>query len=201
MRYWELVEEQDKRLGVVFTFGRFNPPTVGHKINFQYVADLAKKIGYDHIIYVSPRQDFSPDENNLPKGPLTFEERVNYLQSLYPQFVFNTDPSMNTPYKILEDLVNKYQNIEFAVGKDRFPDFADMPRYAAQAGVNLKLRSSGPRTLGISGTDARLYAVTGKKAAFYKLLGNKGPNAQQLMNLIRDRAKLVKIPRVRNKKS
>lgn len=200
MRYWELVEEKDKRLGVVFTFGRFNPPTVGHKINFQYVRDLADKVGYDHVIYVSPRQDFTADENGIPKGPLTFEERVSYLQSLYPQFVFNTNPAMNTPYKVLEDLVEKYQNIKFAVGEDRFADFAEMPRYAAEAGVNLELLGSGPRTQGISGTDARLYAVKGKKAAFFKLLGNKGPNAQHLMDLIRDRAHLVKIPRVRNKK-
>lgn len=201
MRYWELVEEKDKRLGVVFTFGRFNPPTVGHKINFQYVRDLADKLGYDHIIYVSPKQDFTADENGIPKGPLTFEERVNYLQSLYPQFVFNTNPALYGPYKVLEDLVDKYQNIKFAVGEDRFDDFAAMPKYAAEAGVNLELLGSGPRTQGVSGTDARFYAVNGKKTAFYKLLGNKGPGAQQLFDLIRERAHLVKIPRVRTKKS
>lgn len=200
MRAWELVEEQDKRLGVVFTFGRFNPPTRGHKINFEYVKKLADQVGFDHIIYVSPKQDFTADDNGLPKGPLTFEERVGYLQSLYPQFNFNTDPAMNTPYKVLEDLINKYQNIKFAVGEDRFADFAAMPRYAAEAGVKMELLDSGPRTVGVSGTDARLFAVKGKKAAFFKLLGTNNQEAQKLFDLIRARAHLVKIPRVRNKK-
>lgn len=201
MRYWELREEADKRLGVVFTFGRFNPPTRGHKINFEYVKAIADRAGYDHVIFVSPKQDFTADENSIPKGPLTFDERVNYLQQLYPQFVFNTDPSLNTPYKCMEYLIDRYQNIKFAVGEDRFPDFADMPKYAAEAGVNLQLLDSGPRTKGVSGTDARLYAVQGKKKSFFALLGSSGPEAQKIYDAIRERASLVKIPRKNPKKS
>ena len=81
MRYWELHEEQDKRLGVVFTFGRFNPPTIGHKENFEFVKKLADKQSYAHIIYVSPKQDFSPDENNIPKGPLTLDRKSTRLNA------------------------------------------------------------------------------------------------------------------------
>jgi hypothetical protein len=101
----------------------------------------------------------------------------------------------------MEYLIDRYQNIKFAVGEDRFPDFADMPKYAAEAGVNLQLLDSGPRTKGVSGTDARLYAVQGKKKSFFALLGSSGPDAQKIYDAIRERASLVKIPRKNSKKS
>ena len=38
---------------VVFTFGRYNPPTVGHAELITYAVNLAHRAGAEHRIYTS----------------------------------------------------------------------------------------------------------------------------------------------------
>lgn len=200
----EVFEAQGKQ-GLVFTFGRFNPPTWGHKENFDEVKKVADKLGFDHLIFISPKQDFKADPKLLakgimvPKSPLTFEERFDYLTHMYPQYKFNSDPALNTAYVVLDKLGPKYKKMIFLVGQDQIDDggFDKLPEYAAQEGIELIVQSSGPRTVGVSGSDAKAYAVLGKEKEFYKLLGNSGPAAKKLMQLIKQRADQTKMPRVK----
>jgi hypothetical protein len=189
--------------GFVFTFGRFNPPTWGHKENFEAVKKHAQSLGFDYLIFISPKQDFKADPKLLakgitvPKSPLTFEERFDYLSHTYPQYKFNPDPSLNTAYVVLDKFSTKYKKMVFLVGQDQIDDggFDSLRDYAAQLGVELMLQSSGPRTEGVSGSDAKAFAVLGKEKEFFKLLGNSSPAAQKLMQIIKQRSESTKLPR------
>ena len=57
---------------VVFTFGRFNPPTNGHEKLISKVASLAK--GNNYRIYASKSQD-------PKKNPLDFNTKIKYMRN------------------------------------------------------------------------------------------------------------------------
>ena len=60
---------------VAFAFGRFNPPTIGHKKLIDTVVDAAD--GGDFYIFTSQSQD--PDKN-----PLDYQTKVSFLKKLFP---------------------------------------------------------------------------------------------------------------------
>jgi phosphopantetheine adenylyltransferase len=57
--------------GVVFTFGRFNPPTVGHEKLLDVVAKAAKG-GDEYRVYSSQSQD-------KKKNPLDYNSKIKYM--------------------------------------------------------------------------------------------------------------------------
>ncbi len=56
--------------GVVFTFGRFNPPTIGHEKLMNTVAKAAKG-GDVYRVYASQSSD-------PKKNPLKYEEKIKF---------------------------------------------------------------------------------------------------------------------------
>jgi len=157
--------------GIVFTFGRFNPPfTTGHYENFQFLQKYGKKYKMDPIIFTSSTQ-------NEKKNPLNFNDKVMYLRLGAPKGVkVSDDPSLKTSFQILEDLIKnkKYQRITFVVGSDRVNDFNDLKKYAKKWGeeagipVDLQIVSSGDRKPGVSGTAMRNFAKAGDFESFKK---------------------------------
>jgi len=154
--------ERNNTPGVVFTFGRFNPPfTTGHYENFVFLQKYAKKNKMDAIIYTS-------STTNEKKNPLNFNDKVNFLQLGAPKGVqVSKDGTLKNAFQILEDLIKnkKYQRVSFVVGADRVSDFQSMKKYAKQWGeetgigpVNLKIIESGKRKSGVSGTAMRNFA-------------------------------------------
>ena len=63
--------KEDSIKEVVVTFGRFNPPTVGHGKLLKKVSDLAK--GADYKIYAS-------QSNDPKKNPLKYEDKIKFLK-------------------------------------------------------------------------------------------------------------------------
>jgi hypothetical protein len=147
--------------GVVFTFGRFNPPfTSGHYENFQFLQKFGKKNKMDPIVYTSSTQ-------NEKKNPLNFNDKVKYLQLGMPNGVLvSKDGTLKNAFQILEDLIKnkKYQRIAFVVGADRVSDFQSMKKYATQWSeeqgfeVEFQVVESGKRKPGVSGTAMRNFA-------------------------------------------
>jgi len=50
--YKQLIKELPSKT-VVFAFGRFNPPTMGHELLVKAVKKLADQRNADHVIYAS----------------------------------------------------------------------------------------------------------------------------------------------------
>lgn len=74
-RFQKVTEEQEKR--DVITFGRLNPPTIGHEKLVNHVQKLAKDIHADHIIVMSNSQDSK-------KNPLTPEQKLKHAKRAFP---------------------------------------------------------------------------------------------------------------------
>ena len=166
--------EKNNTPGVVFTFGRFNPPmTSGHYENFQFLAKYAKKHKMDAIIFTSSTQ-------NSKKNPLNFNDKTMYLELGSPKGVkVSKDGTLKNAFQILEDLIKnkKYKRVTFVVGGDRINDFNDMKKYAKTWGeeagigpVDLQIVSSGNRKKGVSGTQVRNYVKEGDFESFKKVL-------------------------------
>ena len=60
-----------------FTFGRFQPPTVGHLENFMAVKNAAK--GNDYRIYISQSVD------KKGTNPLPPDVKLHYMKKMFPE--------------------------------------------------------------------------------------------------------------------
>ena len=104
---------------VVFTFGRFNPPTIGHE---KLIQSVAKQAGRDdYLIFPSHSQD-------KKKNPLKSDKKVEYMRMMFPKHAENIilDTSIKTPIHVLQHLQGTYENITMVVGSDRVPSFTGM---------------------------------------------------------------------------
>ena len=78
---------------IVFTFGRYNPPTTGHAELITYAVNLARKNGAEHRIYTSQSHDPS-------KNPLSAPEKIRFLRQIFPGVNFVSDRSAVTAFAI-----------------------------------------------------------------------------------------------------
>jgi nicotinic acid mononucleotide adenylyltransferase len=160
---------------IVFTFGRYNPPTTGHAELILYTANLAKRTGADHRIYTSQSHDPS-------KNPLSPKQKMAFLRQIFPGVNFVDDPSMKTAFAIAKKLSDEgYEDVTFVVGSDRVNEFSTQlskyvkPRTAKDFDPKkhypfkkFQVVSSGARKKGISGTDLRNAVRKGDFATFAK---------------------------------
>ena len=108
---------EDKKREVVFTFGRFNPPTVGHGKLLTKVAALAK--GNDYRIYAS-------QSNDKKKNPLEYKEKIKVLRKMFPKHGRNIveDKNAKTALHIASILYDQgFTKITMVVGSDRVREF------------------------------------------------------------------------------
>lgn len=160
---------------VVFTFGRYNPPTVGHAELIMYAVKLAQRTGAEHRIYTSQSHDSA-------KNPLAPKQKMAFLRQIFPGVNFVDDPNMKTAFAICKKLAEQgYDDVTFVVGEDRVAEFRTQlgkyvkPRTAKDFDPkknypfnNFKVVSSGGRKEGISGTALRASVRKGDFATFAK---------------------------------
>ena len=109
----DIIEDNTK--GVTFTFGRFNPPTVGH----MKLANKMKTIGrgQDIKIYTSHTTD-------KKKNPLTNAQIRKYMGAMLPRGVDVEDTVAKTILDACVDLYDQgYKDIQLVVGSDRIKVF------------------------------------------------------------------------------
>ena len=105
---------------VAFAFGRFNPPTIGHKKLIDTVVDASD--GGDFYIFTSQSQD--PDKN-----PLDYQTKVNFLKKLFPdiQDKIVYDITIKNVLQAADKLKsNGYTDATFVCGSDRVPEFTKL---------------------------------------------------------------------------
>ena len=142
---------------VVFTYGRFNPPHLGHKKMIQSIVNRARKEKKTPIIIVS-------HTTGTNKNPLNVNNKLSILKSWFPKVTF-MHSSKETP---LAKLTNNFANNSIMiVGENRKNSFGYMP-------FN---KGSVPRNANApSATKARAAAVRGNVRTFKKLTGYNTPN-------------------------
>jgi len=139
-------EENEKPL--VITFGRFNPPTVGHGKLFKKVASIAK--GNDYRIHSSQSSD-------PKKNPLSYKDKIKFLRKMFPDhgrsFILDTSIKniFNAASKAHDDGYNK---LIVVVGSDRVNEFKKtLTKYNGEKGRHgfydfehgIEIKSAGAR--------------------------------------------------------
>ena len=167
-----LVEEEKIAF---FTFGRMNPPTIGHGKLMDKLSSVAGRNQY--FIYLS----HSSDSN---KNPLDYSSKIKHARKMFPkharQVVINN--KVITPFHALSDLYSKgYRKVVMIAGSDRINEYdLRLNKYNGKEGSHgfynfkggVKIVNAGGRdpdaegAEGASGTKQRKYATDGNFTKF-----------------------------------
>ena len=162
--------------GVTFTFGRFNPPTVGHMKLAAKMKLVAK--GQDVHIYTSHSTD-------KKKNPLTNTQIRKYMNPMLPSGIDVQKTEARTIFDVIVDLYDSgYKDIQMVVGSDRIQEFTKLlkkyngikSRHGYYKMKSIKVVSAGERDAdsdGVSGMSAskmRQLVHMGDEETFIKSL-------------------------------
>jgi hypothetical protein len=147
-----LVEEERE---VFFTFGRMNPPTIGHG---KVMDTLSTKSGKsDYKVFVSQSQD-------PKKNPLSYSDKIKHTRKMFPKHARNiiADKSVKTAINAMVALYDQgYRSVTMVVGEDRITEFdVLLKKYNGTKGrhgfynfKNINIVSAGERDPDASGVE------------------------------------------------
>ena len=101
-------------------FGRFNPPTVGHK----KLLDAALQISGDGDLRIYPSRSVDPKKN-----PLETDQKTELMKKMFPDHSDNiiNDESIKTIFDALKLADNDgFSNVKIVVGSDRVAEFDNL---------------------------------------------------------------------------
>ena len=179
---------------VVFTFGRFNPPTTGHEKLINKVKSVAGS--NDYKIFPSYTQ-------NQNKDPLPHSLKIAYMRKMFSRHARNiiADKKALTAMNIATSLYDQgYTELTMVVGSDRVKEFERLlttynnvkgKRHGFYNFKKIKVVSAGdrdPDAEGVSGMSAskmRQAAVDGKVQDFESGLPSGFKDARKLYRDVR----------------
>ena len=105
----------------VFTFGRFNPPTIGHEKLINAVVAVNQREGGTAYIYGSQSQDSK-------KNPLSHVQKFKYLKNMFPRLKSNlqSNSKAKTIMDVADELNGKYNKLIMVAGSDRVSEFKSL---------------------------------------------------------------------------
>ena len=160
---------------IVFTFGRFNPPTIGHE-------KLIKKVS--QVAGSNPYQIYPSFTTNPKKDPLPHALKVAYMRKMFKKYAKNiiADKDSKTAINIAVKLYDKgYKNLVMVAGSDRIKEFDTLlgtyngvegKRHGYYKFDSIKVVSAGERdpdaegVEGMSASKMRAAAVDGDYDSF-----------------------------------
>ena len=166
-----------KQKTVVFSFGRLNPPTVGHQKLLQKIIQTAQRMSGQPMMFVSYSQD-------AKKNPLTAKQKIAYIKKMFPkearQLKLEDDSSLRNAMDIATKLHGNYDNLVMVVGSDRVKDFKTLlnkyngvdSRHGFYKYDNIQIVSAGERdpdaegVAGMSASKMRAAAASGDYESF-----------------------------------
>ena len=118
LRKEEKVQEAlDKTSKLVFAFGRFNPPTIGHDKLMREVISQARKNGANHIVYASASTD-------KRKNPLDQNTKIKFMKKMFPKNkIAGAGGNQRTFMEVLKFYDKMYGEIIMIAGSDRINEF------------------------------------------------------------------------------
>jgi len=147
-------EALNKDSTLVFAFGRFNPPTIGHAKLMSKVITEARGNRANHVVYASASTDSR-------KNPLDVNTKVRFMKKMFPQNnIKAAGGNQRTFMEILKFMDRMYGNIVMIAGSDRVREFqtlADKYNGRDYNYKSIKLVSSGerdPDAEGVTGMSA-----------------------------------------------
>ena len=131
---------ESKEDTAVLSFGRMNPPTIGHQKLMKKLIEVAHKDGGVPMLFLSHSQD-------KKKNPLTYQEKLKFIRSNRPKGLRVMDSPARTIYEAIDTLVKQgFVNIVVVCGSDRVEEFSKIEKYKEKMGFSsFKVVSSGER--------------------------------------------------------
>jgi hypothetical protein len=174
---------QDK---AVITFGRMNPPTIGHeKLVNKIIATAGAEKGTP-LVYLSKTQD-------AKKNPLTYDQKIKYAQAFFGRRLIVKSNS-RTIIEVAKELQKAgYKDLVVVVGSDRVKEFDTLlQKYNGKDFTfnSIKVVSAGDRdpdaddVSGMSASKIRDAAKVGNLDLFTKGIPTR--NDRMRMDLYRD---------------
>ena len=188
----EYVTEAKKEITI--TFGRFNPPTVGHEKLLDAVAKVAR--GTKYMVFAS-------QSNDAKKNPLDYTTKIKYMRKMFPRHArsIQLDKSVKNIFDILVKIYDQgYNRVNMVVGSDRVNEFEALTSkynavkgrhgfYNFEGGVNIiSAGERDPDAEGVSGMSAskmRAAAQANDFSLFTKGLPSNFKDDKQLFNDLR----------------
>ena len=152
---------------VVFTFGRMNPPTIGHEKLVNKLKAVASKEKADARLYLS-------HTNKPGTDPLSYKDKLKFAQKA---FGIAYKSNAKQIFQIAKELQNEgYTHVYMVVGSDRVAEFNGLlKKYNGKGDYDfksIKVISAGQRdpdakgVAGMSGTKLRNLAKDGDMKTF-----------------------------------
>jgi len=116
-------EEEKKQRGsdsLTVVFGRFNPPTIGHKKLF----DMAKNISGEDDLRIYPSRSQDPKKNPLDPGT-----KIKFMKQMFGDYEDNivNEKDMKTIFDVLTTAEEEgYKEVKIVVGSDRLSEFKNL---------------------------------------------------------------------------
>jgi len=173
----------------VFTFGRMNPPTIGHQKLVDKVKAEAKKQGAMPHVYLSHTQ-------NAKRDPLDYNTKIKFARKAFGPSV--TKSASKTIIQVLQEIEKMgHTEVTLVVGSDRVNDFKTfLNKYNGKDYTfeKIKVMSAGQRdpdaegTAGMSATKIRGLAQAGELEEFGKGLPStlQSNDAKAIYNKVRN---------------
>ena len=152
----------------VFTFGRMNPPTIGHEKLVNKVKETAKRNAAEPHVFLSHSQ-------NAKKDPLNYDQKFKYTKQAFGNVVYRSNSK--TIIQIMQELEKmKHKNVIMVVGSDRVQEFRTLLNKYNGKEYNfdsISVISAGERdpdaegVEGMSASKMRAVAAEGDKDTFF----------------------------------
>ena len=118
MRLHEIEHNTAEDSTAAFIFGRFNPPTIGHKKLF----DKLKSVNPVFFVFATKTQD-------KKSNPLAYAEKIAAMDAQFPEmadYVIN-DPNIRTIIDVMQFIEKAgHTNVIMVAGSDRVQSFDDL---------------------------------------------------------------------------
>ena len=180
----KLVEVENN--SAAFVFGRFNPPTLGHKKLF----DQLKTVSDVRFVFVSHTQD-------KKKNPLSWNQKVSIMSAQFPEMAdyVISDPNIKTIIDVMKFLETAgHKSVIMVAGSDRVKSFEELLNKYNGKEYNfdsIRVHSAGLRDPdadsleGVSASKAREAAVQGDFDGFATMFAGTDGLKKQIYDAVR----------------
>ena len=174
---------------ITFTFGRFNPPRIGHE---KLIDATQSASGKDYRVYASHSQD-------AKKNPLSYDKKVKWMKKIFPKHKSKIISGGN--YKTALDVAVKlydegFLNLTMVVGSDRVKEFKNLldryngvkSRHGLYDFKTINVKSAGERdpdaegVAGMSASKMRAAAMNNDYKAFAQGLPPRFKEGEKLFS-------------------
>lgn len=188
--FWKALQEAQHSETLVMTFGRFNPPTIGHKWLFQQMLNIATRERAEAFVFTSHSQD-------RKKNPLSYVEKCELVSKLLPRGVRLVRTNARNMIEIVKEIAgyNRFRKLIVVVGDDRLDSFSWIDKSKEEFGLTkVELKSAGARSgasnvQNASATALRNAAKAGDMETFMEYSPFDAKTSEKVFNLIKDRLK------------